>query len=41
MRRKQEEMVSDIIDKGILKERNSDWHSPIVSVKKSDTNETG
>ena len=41
MRRKQEEMVSDMIDKGILKESNSDWHSPVVLVKKSDTNETG
>ena len=41
MRRKQDKMISDLVENGILRESNSDWFSPVVLVKKADTSETG
>ena len=40
-RRVLDSMLSEMKDNGILKESNSEWYSPVVLVRKSDTDNTG
>lgn len=39
--RKTDEMVSDMLNTGLIKGSNSEWYSPVVLVKKANTQETG
>ena len=39
MRRETEKIMKVLLEKGVVKESNSDWHSPVVLVRKAGSNE--
>ena len=39
MRRETEKIMQPLLEKGVVKESNSDWHSPVVLVRKAGSNE--